>query len=135
LICPGVSYIILLPVAGRKGGKEQRTVGYLYHPKVRRKDGTIYEDPIWWAKFYVNGRPVRRSTKTHKKGVAARQLRHWEGNPIDADPKRDRATLDELAEDFLDDQRINKRKSIDQAEDHVDRLLKTRVADGPRASR
>jgi hypothetical protein len=61
-------------------------VGSLYHPQVKRKDGTIYEDPIWWAAFYLNGRLVRRSTKTEKKGVARRQLQHWEGNPREADP-------------------------------------------------
>jgi integrase len=100
-------------------------VGYLYHPKVKRKDGTIYQDPVWWAKYYLDGRPVRRSTKTCKRRVAARQLKHWEGNPRNADPKTDRATLDELAQDYLDDYRINNRKSIEHAEDHVNRLLKT----------
>ena len=100
-------------------------MGYLFHPKVKRKDGTIYESPIWWAKYYVNGRPVRRSTGTHKKRVAEHQLKHWEGNPEDANPKKDRAPLDELAEDYLDDYRINKRRSIEQAEDYVNRLRKT----------
>jgi len=100
-------------------------VGYLYHPKVKRKDGTIYQDPVWWAKYYLDGRPVRRSTKTCKRRVAARQLKHWEGNQRNADPKTDRATLDELAQDYLDDYRINNRKSIEHAEDHVNRLLKT----------
>ena len=100
-------------------------MGYLYHPKVKRKDGTIYQDPVWWAKYYLDGRPVRRSTKTCKRRVAACQLKHWEGNPRNADPKTDRATLDELAQDYLDDYRINNRKSIEHAEDHVNRLLKT----------
>ena len=35
------------------------------------------------------------------------------------------ARLDELAEDYLDDYRINKRRSIEQAEDYVNRLRKT----------
>jgi integrase len=92
---------------------------------VKRKDGTIYQDPVWWAKFYLDGRPVRRSTKTCKRGVAVRQLKHWEGNPKDADPRMDRATLDELAQDYLDDYRINNRKTIEKAEVHVNRLLET----------
>jgi integrase len=33
-------------------------MGYLYRPKL--KSGTRSE--IWWAKYYVNGRPVREST-------------------------------------------------------------------------
>jgi integrase len=100
-------------------------VGYLYHPKVKRKDGTIYEDPVWWAKYYLDGRPVRRSTKTEKEGVARRQLRRWEGNPEEADPRRDRATVDELAPDYVDEYRINNRKTIKHAEIYVKRLLKT----------
>jgi integrase len=100
-------------------------VGSLYHPQVKRKDGTIYEDPIWWAAFYLNGRLVRRSTKTEKKGVARRQLQHWEGNPREADPRHDRTTIEELAADFLNDYRTNGKKSLEQAEDRVNRLLKT----------
>ncbi len=100
-------------------------MGYLFDPKVKRKDGTIYEDPIWWVKFYLHGRPVRRSTGTHKKSVAVRQLKHWQGNPKDADPQKDRVTLNELAQDFLDDYQINNRRSIQQAEGYVNRLLKT----------
>ncbi len=98
-------------------------MGSLYHPQVKRKDGTIYEDPIWWAAFYFNGRLVRRSTKTEKKGVALHKLKHWEGNPREADPRKDRATIDELAADFLNDYRINGKKSLEQAEDRVNRLL------------
>lgn len=92
-------------------------MGSLYHPQVKRKDGKIYEDPIWWAAFYLNGRLVRRSTKTEKKGVALRQLGRWEGNPREADPRQDRITIDELAADFLNDYRINGKKSLDAAED------------------
>jgi hypothetical protein len=51
-------------------------MGSLYHPKVKRRDGTIYEDPRWWAKYSLNGRPVRRSTGTTKKSVAKRMLKH-----------------------------------------------------------
>ena len=98
-------------------------MGSLYHPQVKRKDGTIYEDPIWWAAFYLNGRLVRRSTKTEKKGVALRQLKHWEGNPREADPRHDRTTIDELAADFLNDYRLNGKKSLDAAEDRVNQLL------------
>lgn len=114
--------------AARSGAERRKgvgKVGYLFHPKVKRKDGTIYEDPIWWAKYYLDRRPIRRSTHTDKKNVAIRQLKHWEGNSADADPQKDRATLNELAQDYLDDYRINNRKSTEQAEDYVNRLLKT----------
>ena len=69
--------------------------------------------------------PSGAARRPAKKRLAARQLTPWEGNPRDADTKKDRAAVDELARVFLDDYRINNRKSIDQAEDHVGRLLKT----------
>lgn len=57
--------------------------------------------------------------------MAERQLKHWEGNPREAGPALDRATLNELSQDYLDDYRINKRKSLEQAEDYVNRLVRT----------
>ena len=41
-------------------------MGYLYQPKL--KSGR--RSSIWWAKYYVNGRPIRESTGI-KKGVFA----------------------------------------------------------------
>ena len=99
-------------------------MGSVYRQRLTRKDGTIYINPIYWATYSVNGVRIRRSTKTDKKRVAERQLNHWEGQR-DADAKKDRATLNELAQDYLDEYEVNKRKSIEQAEDHVNRLLKT----------
>jgi len=61
---------VIYDSAARSGAERRKgvgKVGYLFHPKVKRKDGTIYEDPIWWVKFYLHGRPVRRSTGTHKR--------------------------------------------------------------------
>ena len=44
---------------------------------------------VWWAKYYVNRRAVRRSTRTAKETEARRLLKQWEGNP-QAHPKADR---------------------------------------------
>ncbi len=45
-------------------------MGYLYKPKL--KSGK--ECRFWWAKYYVNGNPVRESTKTDKISKAREYL-------------------------------------------------------------
>ena len=42
-------------------------MGYLYRPKL--KSGP--RSTVWWAKYYVNGRPMREST-----GIASDTTRH-----------------------------------------------------------
>lgn len=44
----------------RRANRARRASGMLY--QQRRRDGTLA--PTWWAKLYVNGRPVRESTGT-----------------------------------------------------------------------
>ena len=50
-------------------------MGYLYKQKSR--DGT--PGRVWWAKYYVDGRPVRESTGTEKEAEAKRFLKLREG--------------------------------------------------------
>ena len=39
----------------------------------------------WWVKYYINGRPVRETTRTEKESEAKRFLREREGRvAIDA---------------------------------------------------
>lgn len=66
---------------------------------VAKAAGTLKESPIWWAKYYVNGRPVRVSTGTEKQQEAERFLadrtgRVATGQPIL--PRADRVRYDEL---------------------------------------
>ena len=65
--------------------------------------GTLKESPIWWAKYYVDGRAVRVSTGTEKQQEAERFLadrtgRVATGQPIL--PRADRVRYDELAADL-----------------------------------
>jgi hypothetical protein len=98
-------------------------IGHIYRPKAQNRKGEQYESTIWWAKFYVNGKPVRRSTETNKITKGRALLKRWEGDPRLVDPGQDKTTIDQLAEDYLDDYRPNRRKSLGAAEDYVDRIL------------
>jgi integrase len=79
-------------------------MGYLYRPKL--KSGARSE--IWWAKYYLNGRPVRESTgvaadtKTAPEG-ARRFLKEREGRVATGQPilpRADRIRYEEVAADL-----------------------------------
>src|SRR6266566_2604524 len=79
-------------------------MGYLYRPKL--KSGARSE--IWWAKYYVNGRPVRESigvaadTKTAPDG-ARRFLKEREGRVATGQPilpRADRIRYEDVAADL-----------------------------------
>jgi integrase len=79
----------------------------------------------WWIKYYRNGRPIRESTGTDKEGEARRKLREKEGDiaagrPVI--PHADRVRFEELTEDFLNDYRVNGKRSLDRAERSVEHL-------------
>ncbi len=90
--------------------------------------GMIYKQSksrFWWIKYYRDGRPIRESTGTDKEGEARRILRHREGDlavgrPVF--PRADRIRFEELALDFLNDYRVNGKRSVDRAERSVRRL-------------
>lgn len=84
--------------------------------------GMIYKQSksrFWWIKYYRDGRPFRESTGTEKESEARRILREREGDiargrPVV--PRADRIRFEELAEDLLNDYRINARRSLDRVE-------------------
>jgi len=87
-----------------------------------RGTGSIYlqkGSSIWWVKYYRNGKPYRESTHTADEGKAKDFLKQrlaqiTTGNFLG--PRAERIRVDELAEDFLRDYRINGRKSLCDAE-------------------
>lgn len=82
--------------------------------------GMIYKrGNVWWIKYYRNGKSFRESSKTTKKMVAKKLLERREGEiAIGRIPgiQFEKVKFDELAEEFLTDYRINKKKSLDRAE-------------------
>jgi len=88
--------------------------------------GSIYKrGQVYWIKYYRNGKPYRESTKSKKEADAKRLLKKREGEISEGKLPGiyfDRVTFDELAEDFLRDYRINRKKSLVRAERSVGHL-------------
>lgn len=88
----------------------------------QRGTGSVYlqkGSSIWWIKYYRNGKAYRESTHTSDeskaKGILKQRLAEiTTGNFIG--PIAERIRIEELAEDFLRDYRINGRKSLADAE-------------------
>jgi len=92
-------------------------MGSIYRPKYKNKNGELVESSIWWLKFYVNGKPVRYSTRTDKEGVARKILKLKEGDGVAGRPilpKVNRKTVGELLDDVLADQSANNRRDAKQ---------------------
>lgn len=92
--------------------------------------GSIYRrenSAMWWIKYYRHGRVFRESTKTTDESKAAKVLntRLAEINQgTFMGPQLERTKVDELAEMFVRDYRINGKKSVDDAEARWTRHLK-----------
>ncbi len=90
--------------------------------------GTLYKQRksrYFWIKYYRDGRPIRESTRTEKESEARRILRQREGDVAAGRPvlpRADRVRFEELADDLLNDYRVNRKRSLDRAERSVDHL-------------
>lgn len=82
--------------------------------------GSIYKrGPIYWIKYYRNGKPCRETSKSKKERDARRLLKLREGEIAQGKVPSVvyyRIRFDELAEDFLTEYRINERKSLQRAQ-------------------
>ena len=80
--------------------------------------GSLYKrngSKFWWLKYYQHGRAVRESSGTTKETVAKRMLRVREGDVergIPINPRMDRITFEEAAQDLIHDYEANRRKSL-----------------------
>jgi len=90
--------------------------------------GTIYKrGKTYWIKYYQNGKPFFESSRSKTKMVARELLKQREGDISQGKIPGfyfERVTFEELAEDFLRDYKINKKKSIVRAEISVNQLKK-----------
>lgn len=82
--------------------------------------GSIYKrGKIYWIKYYRAGKPYRESTHSDKESDAKRLLKLREGQIAEnrfPGLHVQKIRFEELAEDFLNDYRINGKKSISRAE-------------------
>jgi integrase len=108
-------------------------MGSIYRNKYRNKKGELVEALVWWIKYYRNGKDFRESSKSKRKIDAERLLKLREGQIVKGEfsgLRVEKIYFDELAEDFLNDYRVNGKKSIDRAERSVKHL--TRHLEGVR---
>ena len=86
--------------------------------------GSLYRrGRIWWIKYYWNGKAFRESSKSSTLSGAKRLLKQREGEvSIGSNLGRNtnRVRFEELAQDFLNDYRSNKRKSLVWAKRRVE---------------
>jgi integrase len=82
--------------------------------------GSIFKrGNVFWIKYYRAGKPYRESTKSEKETDAKRLLKLREGQVAEnrfPGLRVEKIRYEELAQDFLNDYRVNGRRSINRAE-------------------
>src|SRR5580692_6566374 len=71
--------------------------------------------PVWWIKYYRDGRPHFESADTEKKTEAQKLLKLREGDiakGVPVSPKVSRLTFDEAADDIVNDYQVNAKRSL-----------------------
>jgi integrase len=93
--------------------------------KRKKGDGSIFQrGAVWWIKYYRNGKPYRETSGSEKESEARKLLKKRLGEIAIGrfiGPDAERVTIRELAEQFLNDYRVNQKKSLDKAERTVKR--------------
>ena len=78
--------------------------------------GSLYQrGNVWWIKYYRNGKPYRESTQSTKETYAKKLLKLREGEITQGkipSLKIEKVTFDKLAEDLINDYKVNGRKSV-----------------------
>jgi integrase len=101
-------------------------MGWIYKPKWKdKKTGQKIEGKIYWIKYYRAGKPYRESSKSTKESDAIRLLKRREGDIVANrffGLKPEKVRYEELAEDFLNDYKVNRKRSLERAEMSLKRL-------------
>ena len=90
-------------------------MGSIYRRKWKDKAGNVRESDVLWIKYYREGRPMRESTETRKESEARRLLKSREGDVVKGlpiTPRTARIRFSELAEDVVNDYKVNGRRSL-----------------------
>src|SRR2546427_11894933 len=90
-------------------------MGYLYRPKLKSGNRAS----VYWIKYYVNGRPIRESTRTDGKEQAKRHLKQREGAAANGQPvlpRVDRITYQEVAKDLRTHYETTGCRDLDEAD-------------------
>ncbi len=100
-----------------------------HHPRHAKADvcpgcGARFS-PVWWAKYYINGKAVRESTESTKETEARQWLKSHEGKVADGvpiKPKLTRILYDELAADLRAHYQATGERNLDEADNRFDHL-------------
>jgi integrase len=88
-----------------------------------RGDGRIYQrGPIWWVEYWHRGEQVRESSKSTNRRRAENLLkerRRTAGTPQFIGPQAERVGFEDLATMYLQDYRLNRRRTLTHAERYV----------------
>jgi integrase len=94
-------------------------MGSIYQPKWKsQKTGEKVKGKILWIKYYRAGKAYRESSHSTKESDARRLLKKREGQIVEnrfPGLRVEKIRYEELAEDFLNDYRINGKRSISRA--------------------
>jgi integrase len=96
--------------------------------KAKRKkgEGCVYQrGSVWWIKYSRDGKPYAESSESTKERDARKLLKRRLGEIASGrfvGPDAEKVKVRELAEDYLNDYRVNARKSLDKAERMVKRF-------------
>ena len=95
--------------------------------KSRRGTGSIFRrGGVCWIQYYRNGKRYRESSYSTKEVNAKKLLKRKLGEIAVGrfiEPQAEKITLKELTDDFLNDYRVNRKKSLNRVEDSVNHLL------------
>jgi integrase len=101
-------------------------MGSVYKRKWHnKKTGEMVEGPIYWVQYYRAGKMYRESSHSDKETDAKRLLKMREGQVVEGrfpGLRVEKIRFDELAEDFINDYKVNGRKSLKRAEVSLKRL-------------
>jgi hypothetical protein len=94
--------------------------------KRPRGTGRLFQrGGVWWIAYYHRGQEIRESAKTtseHKAGRLLRERLRTAGRPDFIGPAAERVTFDDLASMYLTNYRVNGKRSLRDAERHVETL-------------
>ena len=96
-------------------------MGYLYQPKLKSGGRSA----IWWAKWYVDGRPMRESTGTEKKREAETFLKDREGGAARGEavlPRAGKGGWEEAAADLREHYKTTGSREVGEAEGRLKHL-------------
>jgi hypothetical protein len=107
-------------------------LGSIYQRTKKQPDGGVIALPIWWIKYYRNGRPFRESSHSEDFGDAERLLKRRQGEIVTgkfAGLAVERIRVGELLDDLVQDYQINRRKSLVQLNSRLKNHLRPAFSD------